>query len=341
MNVGGEIGVGYNATNGVGEMTMSDGQLNVGTVSSTKRLQIGLRGPGSLAMSGGAINVTNEIRVGAEAGSGGSSITMTGGSIVTNGLNIRNAIGLTDPGASIILDGPNATFTQNGTGGSTIGAAGIGLFEVRQGTASLALGGVVELGKVAASKATLNVKGGKLVIGGNVNKTTVAAADPAIGLTGGILELNPAGSTLLWQTHLDNQGTQITPKAGSLLTTTLGDSTHAGNFSMSGGSLDVDISGHGVNNLDRFVAAFAGSTASLTGGTLNLNYISGYTPLLGDSLRLISVPATGSVTLNPAAITINSIGNYGVRGPYKQLGPPTSGWYTYLNHVRPSSWLLV
>ena len=80
---------------------------------------------------------------------------------------------------------------------------------------------------------------------------------------------------------------------------------------MSSGSLNIDISGHAGTNLDRFNLPFAGATASLTGGTINLNYISGYTPSIGDSMRLIIAPASGSVTLNPAAVTINSVGDYG------------------------------
>lgn len=316
MNVGGEVGIGYNAGSstqgpGIGEMTMTGGQLNVGTAASTKRFQVGLRGPGSLAMSGGSINVTNEIRVGAEAGSGGSSITMTGGTITTNGLNIRNAIGLTDPGASIILDGPNAVFTQNGTGGSTIGAAGIGLFEVRQGTASLALQGLVQLGSTAASKATLNVKGGKLTIGGAVNKTTAAAADPVIGLTGGILDISPpvASTSVTWQTHFKNQGTEVNLRTGSTLLVNLGTAgTHVGNFEMTSGSLNIDIASNTLAGADRFAAQFATATGSLTGGTLNLNYLSGYTPTPGIELFIVRTPLTGSVTLNAPAVTINAPG---------------------------------
>jgi hypothetical protein len=49
-------------------------------------------------------------------------------------------------------------------------------------------------------------------------------------------------------------------------------------------------------------------TGSLTGGTLNLNYLSGYVPQIGDS-RLIVRSATGGVsTLTAGSVTINAPG---------------------------------
>lgn len=80
---------------------------------------------------------------------------------------------------------------------------------------------------------------------------------------------------------------------------------------MSSGSLNIDINGHQNFNLDRFILNYAGASASLAGGTINLNYLSGYTPSFGDSMRLITVPATGSVTLDANAVTIDSAGDYG------------------------------
>ena len=51
-NEGEELSVGYNVTNGVGVMNMSDGNVTIGTVTSQKRLQIGHRGNGTLNLSG-------------------------------------------------------------------------------------------------------------------------------------------------------------------------------------------------------------------------------------------------------------------------------------------------
>src|SRR5204863_3997730 len=100
-----------------------------------------------------------------------------------------------------------------------------------------------------------------------------------------------------------------TPTSCALLTLNAGDASRPRNFSMASGSLNIDISGHAVTNADRFTIGFAGSTASLTGGTLNLNYLSAYTPTICDSLRIMSVPASGSVALNAPAVTIISPGN--------------------------------
>src|SRR4029079_4266871 len=63
---------------------------------------------------------------------------------------------------------------------------------------------------------------------------------------------------------------------------------------------------------DRIIMAFTGAggpaTASLTGGTINLNYLGGYVPQIGDS-RLILRSATGGVsTLSAGSITVNAPG---------------------------------
>ena len=42
----------------------------------------------------------------------------------------------------------------------------------------------------ADSKATINLKGGKLIIGGQVQKFNNLAVAPVVGLTGGTLEFN-------------------------------------------------------------------------------------------------------------------------------------------------------
>ena len=129
---GGDTSIGYqpttNGTNGVGVMTMTAGSFQVGrtdianqgTGTALKgRFTVGDRGRGSLDMSGGIITVTRDIRLGGRNASGGSVITMTGGTILTPGLDTGNTN--TDPldppdpnyaGASSILDGPTAVVTQ-------------------------------------------------------------------------------------------------------------------------------------------------------------------------------------------------------------------------------------
>ena len=58
-----------------------------------------------------------------------------------------------------------------------------------------------------------------------------------------------------------------------------------------------------LTGADRFIVATPlADTASLTGGTLNISYISGYTPAVNDTLRILQ--ATGGVTLNAGAVTL-------------------------------------
>ena len=112
---GGDTSIGYqpttNGTNGVGVMTMTAGWFQVGrtdianqgTEHMKGRFSVGDRGRGSLDMSGGTITVTRDIRVGGRNASGGSIITMTGGTILTPGLDMGNTN--TDP-----LDPPTASY---------------------------------------------------------------------------------------------------------------------------------------------------------------------------------------------------------------------------------------
>jgi hypothetical protein len=97
-----------------------------------------------------------------------------------------------------------------------------------------------------------------------------------------------------------------------LLTVNVGTTTtHPGNFSMTSGSWNIDMSpGVGSQDTfqDRIIMGYTTvpGTGSLLGGTLNLNYLSGYVPQIGDS-RLIVRSATGGVS-SLGAITINAPG---------------------------------
>ena len=75
----------------------------------------------------------------------------------------------------------------------TIGNHGKALFEVRQGHAVLGGRNTTQVGNSATSEATLNVKGGKLTLGGPLSRSNTASVAPVIGLTGGILEFNHGG----------------------------------------------------------------------------------------------------------------------------------------------------
>ena len=298
MQVGSDVSIGYNNTNGVGEMNMSDGQLTIGTAAETMRLQIGHRGPGTLNFSGGIINVTNDLRVGAELRSTNSLINMTGGTLTTGDLqmNLQGSLIATEV-PRIIIDGPSANFLQGpgGAGESVIGENGAALFEVRQGQATLS---TVELGNDATSSGIVNLMGGKLTLTGPVNKSN-AAATPAVNLTGGILEISPtaAGATT-WATDLINNGSELILKPDTVQQLTV----TGGNFAMNSGIWDLEIGSNAINGADRIVVGGTG-TGAINGGMINISHLPGYTPAIGDTLFLVRALA-GGVSLNAGAVSL-------------------------------------
>jgi hypothetical protein len=323
---GAEIGDAY------GEMNMSAGTLQVGRTTDTNgnastalagRFQVGRRAKGVLNMSGGTIIAnTSDLRVGAEYQAGGSLINMTGGTITTIGLNIRNGAkgagqAFADDGASVILNGPNAVFSQIGSPGTIIGNHGKGLFEVRQGTATLGDGGSaafpvgnVNVGRSSDSEATLNLKGGKLIIAGtlDVSSTTPPLVAPVIGLTGGTLEIHNPWSTAAqsWRPNFTNAGSNLILSKNALRQVAVGSTSpvFASDFAMTSGSWEIDLGSNTVLGADWFNVQ--NGAASLTGGTLNINYLSGFTPNAGQVFRILR--AANGTTLGSVTIAGNSSG---------------------------------
>lgn len=313
------------------ELNMSGGSFKIGDTPSAgeANLIVGDRAVIVMNLSGGTVNISNQLRISNSAetvanggGAGRGTIMMTGGTMTTRTLNMRVSAP-TSPAdyaantATFIIDGPNASFTQANTtltGSTTIGNTGISLFEVRQGFASLGGGGgAIELAATTSAAATVNLKGGRLVINGSVNRTNTApglspslpglGAAPVVNLTGGILEFAQTGQTVNWQTNMTLNGSQMLIKQNAQGVVAVGDATRPGNFAMNAGSSwTIDLNGHTVDNADRVVVGGAG-TGAINGGTLNLNYISGFTPIVGDSMRIVTQTA-GIPTVNTGALTI-------------------------------------
>jgi hypothetical protein len=336
IKVRSDVNMTNNATSSYAELNMSGGSFKIGDTPTLAEanLVVGDRAVGVMNLSGGTVTVSNNLRVsndaaGSGGGAGKGTVTITAGSLTTRSLDMRvtaptSAANYAAGTSTIIIDGPTASFAQGNTtltGSATIGNTGISLFEVRQGVASLGgfsatqpTAGNIELAKTATAAATLNLKGGRLIINGNVNRTNVTpgviagplaglGAAPVVGLTGGILEINPVTSTLNWQTDMTLNGTELLTKLNAQGVVNVGDATHPGNFTMNAGSMwDIDLFGHLVDNADRVVVGGTG-TGAINGGTLNLNYISGYTPLVGDSIRIVTTTA-GVPTLNSGAVNI-------------------------------------
>ena len=379
ITTGGDTSVGYNATNGVGEMNMSAGTLNVGRVytdpvsgsvnSLIGRFQVGHRGKGTLNMSGGTINVTREIRVGAEYAAGGSVINMTGGAITT--VALLTSIANSDPlapgylGSSIIIDGPSASFTQLGAAGAIIGNQGKGLFEVRQGTAILGSSGsatspgFINVGAQATSEATINVKGGKLVVGGTLGYSLTAfpsglPANP-VNLTGGTLEFNNPlnANAQSWQPNFVNTGSKLVLTQNALRQVNVGQVSPAypSDWSMTSGSWDIELGLNTVLGADWFNVQ--NGVGALSGGTINISYLSGFTPNVGQVYRILR--AAKGTTLGSISITGAGAGGWilqeapitNVNFPLdeeiqlKYVGPGAGSGFENATVPEPSSFALV
>jgi hypothetical protein len=262
-------------------------------------------------------------------------------SFTANEVETRNAA-TTDASlnSDITINSADATFIQSNlvnpttgltlTGKTSIGGQGKSKFEIIKGKVLLGqvavpgtdFGGNLELSNSGSSRATLILSGGTLTIGGNVTRTNTSTASiPNVNLTGGNLVLDPKLSvptSVNWQTDLNVAGTELTTRPGALLAVNVGSGTTLpGNFSMTSGSWDIDMSpGVGSQDAlqDRIIMGYTGTTTpftpaatgSLLGGTLNLNYLSGYVPQIGDS-RLIVRSATGAVS-TLGSIAINAPG---------------------------------
>lgn len=328
-----------------GQMDMSSGYLQVGQATPAlantnydKKFILGDAGRGVFTQTGGTVVVGDQLRMSNNAASS-ALFTMkdpaggpTGVAFSFSAKNVETRNNVTADGtlnSDVLIDSPDATFIQTNyihptlgtvlTGSTKIGTNGKSTFEIRQGnvlfgqvTAGGTNAGNLELSGTSFARATLNLKGGKLTVGGNVIRTDVGAASiPNVNLTGGQLILDPkigVPTSVNWQTAFNNTGSEITTRPNQLLQVLVGDSTHTGNFSMSSGIWDIDISGHTVTSADRFVVNSTGGTGSLTGGTLAINYISGYTPTNGDSLRIVQA-VNGGVTLNAPGVSILAPGS--------------------------------
>src|SRR5262249_35851637 len=70
------------------------------------------------------------------------------------------------------------------------------------------------------------------------------------------------------------------------------------NFEMDSGSWDIEIGSHAVTGADSFNVP--NGTAKLLGGTLNISYLSGFTPNFGDVFNILygsRAPTVGAVSI--------------------------------------------
>ena len=324
-----DVQLGVNQSNSLGQIDMSGGTFKVGDPTlpavpgpgvQDRRFIIGDSGTGVFNMSGGTAIINHSMVVCNRPATAKGTFYQTGGTFTVRDIetnrNTPTAADLSIENAAIIIDGPTAVFNQQNTvtpdgvltGELTLGRAGNGRFEIRQGQANIRQ---IDISDLAQSRATLNVFGGKLklqdgIFRNNITNDGIDNNTPNINLTGGELELAPVAPTpdaMSWNPDLYLNGTDFDPKPGAVMLTNVGSFPNkASNFSMNAGTVwDLNIAGGTEFDADR--VDVPNGTGALNGGTLNIIPINGYTPANGDTVRILH--ALNSVTMNAAAVSVS------------------------------------
>jgi hypothetical protein len=176
---------------------------------------------------------------------------------------------------------------------------------------------------------------------------------PNIILTGGELELTPAGGAISWQANMLLNGTDFDPKPGALLQTNVGAAPSGSplangkpaNFSLNTGSVwDLNIANNttlgGADwvdvpyscNLTTQCALAPGTDYTPTtfnGGSINIIPISGYTPAFGDTLTIVRNALGGVIlgsvsTNNPNWVLQTNVGSTAIQLRYTGPGSGSS-----------------
>ena len=330
ITTGGDTSIGYNATNGVGEMNMSAGMFNVGRtytdpVSGTVnpllgRFIVGDRGRGTLNMTGGTVNVTTEVRVGADHAAGGSLINQTGGTITTPAFlwefQMTTPLRRDISAARSLLMAPRLLSRSQDRLelSSDIKARQRSKFakELRLGRPR----------KYNPSWQQGHFRGHHQREGRQAHARRHSDQDGSfLGRSDRQGDGRHAG---VEQYDVDNRpgfsfgpyerGRHTDHQAGCVVQVTLGRRAQiapplpiiAANFAMSSGTWNIDVGSNGIQGADQFNAS--AGTASLTGGTLNLNYLSGFTPIVGTVYRILRGGL--GTTLGPVTITGAGAGSW-------------------------------
>jgi hypothetical protein len=164
--VPGGITLGQNAGSS-GSIVISD----AGTLSTNNRLTVGAAGTGSVLQSGTSIVTAGGLRVG-ESGPGSSAYTMNGGTLNvlnTAGVEGGTRIGLAGTGTFNLNTGThNTTFMEIGGTNFAQGSGGTGVYNLNGG--ALVASGTISINPQGGSSGTLNVAGGALTAPLIINK---------------------------------------------------------------------------------------------------------------------------------------------------------------------------
>ena len=251
-----------------------------------------------IIQNGGSV-VAYDLQVGRNSGSSTGTYTLSGNGSYTGAISLGQATGTTGTwiqnGGTALFNNYGFRIGENGTGNLTLNSGTITSTALSIiGNGGTAIGTITQTGGLFTQQGylivgnngtgTYNLQGGKLVVD-NLKRQT---AGSALNLTGGTLALN---TQIEWNgLTLQNNGSTLAPKdIGTVGTVNFYDTPY---FQSSLGSLAIDIAS--IGSFD-YLHLYNGRTATL-GGTVNVNFLSGYTPTIGNTFDVLL--AEGGVTLN-------------------------------------------
>jgi fibronectin-binding autotransporter adhesin len=298
-----------------GAVTMSAG---AGALRISNANALGTTGNGTTITTGGALELTNNITVGAEAlslvgtglSSGGALRNISGTNTYSGTITLQGATRINSDAGELILNVSSGNAIQGTADNLTFGGAGnITVNDVINNTTATLTKDGVGLLTLAASN---TYSGATTISAGSIRATTStnALGQGTLSLGGGTLELaNDTGLNYGRNTTLTASGTifseRLTADAGTLLTT----STVTGNFGLA-------IGGAGNTTIAGFNPATVAQTLTKSGaGTLTLSATSAYTGLTtisGGTLAygVANALSTGGVTIqNGASLNLSTFGD--------------------------------
>ena len=311
---------------GVGTLAMASGAVLANKGDATLGSQPGTEGSATIS-SGSNWTVGGSLTDGSE---GTGSITVQGGSsLIANGDSLT--VGKQGEG-SLTVTGTKSSVQY--AGDLIIGKQSAGTFNIDVGAVTKPTGqgtGEVYIAETSGINGTLNIDGSgsslsgtdmvvggtgstaggtglvNLTNGGQMNLTGKLAMwkDGTINTAGGAITLGTAGTTgpangnvyINGQGELSGTGTitgNVTNSGGTLNIggTQPGNLNITGNFTQSSGTFKVAIGGTGIGQASQLDAT---GNVSLTGGTVEFDFVNHYAPQKGQTFQFIDPPQSVSV----------------------------------------------
>ena len=251
----------------IGEYPNSAGVYNFssGTINDNLMARVGEEGSGTLNVSGNAVfNIGQDLTLGLPIdGStpGSGVVNISGGSINVSGRLVVGALGGT---GSIVQTGGSVVFGDNDgesrIGGDDSGGASIGSYQISAGT--LTVNGNFQPG--ADGTGTLIQTGGVINSGGWHSIGRFAGGVGVETISGGVLNLTNTGTHLI----VGEQGTGTLTVSGTGVVNCVSDLWIGLNYGGSPGNGTVNLNG-GVINTSAVTGQGGTSTFNFNGGTLN------------------------------------------------------------------------